>query len=323
MEEREVIIIGGAVAGLTAAIYLSRAKLAPLLLAGEKAGGQLMLTTEVENYPGFPEGVMGPELIERMRKQAEKFGAEIKNLNVTKVDFTGEVKKVWVGEVEYQAKAVIITSGASPRLLKVGEEKLIGRGVSTCAVCDAAFFKGKTVYQVGGGDVAMEDILALRKFTDKVVLIHRGDKLRASKIMQEKVLNEKKVPVMWNTEVVGVKGEGKLEAIRVKNNQTGEEKELQADGLFLAIGHIPETNFLDNQVEVDDHMYVINRMVRDGVDMRKEYLEGFPTMTNVNGVFAAGDVVDIRYRQIATAAGMGCQAALDAEKYLTGNISTW
>jgi len=323
MEKREVIVVGSGPAGYTAAIYLARAQMRPLVLAGEKAGGQLMLTTEVENFPGFSKGIQGPELMMEMRAQAEKFGAEIKNENVTKVDFSGEVKKVWVGEVEYQAKTVILTTGAKARMLGVGEEKLLGRGVSTCATCDAAFFKDKVTYLVGGGDVAMEDALALTKFAKSVTIIHRRDELKASKIMQERVLKEKRVPVMWNTEVLAVSGEQKLEKIKVRNVDSGEEKELEADGLFLAIGHIPDTDFLDSAVETDDHMYVVTRMVKDGVDSRKEMLEGYPTMTSVEGVFAAGDVVDFRYRQAITAAGMGTQAALDVEKYLTGSFASW
>ncbi len=322
-ETRKVIVIGGAVAGCTAAIYLARAQLKPLLLAGEKAGGQLMLTTSVENYPGFPEGIEGPDLVMAIRAQAEKFGAEIKNVDVVKVDFSRELKQVWTGEGLYQAKAVVITSGARPRLLNVGEENFLGKGVSTCATCDAAFYKDKVVYLVGGGDMAMEDVLTLRKFTSKVSLIHRRDSLRASKIMQKKVLEEAGVPVLWNSEVVGVRGGQKLEAIKVKNNKTGDEKELLAEGLFLAVGHLPESNYLKDQVEVDDHGYILTKMLKDGVNLKQEMLTGYLTQTSATGVFAAGDVVDFRYRQAVTAAGMGCQAALDAEKFLTGRASSW
>lgn len=322
-EKRKVIIVGAGPAGYTAAIYLARAQMKPLVLAGEAAGGQLMLTTEVENFPGFSKGIQGPELMMEMRAQAEKFGAEIKNVNVTGVDFSGKVKKVMVGEDVFEAEAVVLTTGARARMLKVGEEKLLGRGVSTCATCDAAFFKGKTTYLVGGGDVAMEDALALRRQTDKVTIIHRRDELRASKIMEKRVLEEAKVPVMWNSEVVGVTGEEKLEAIVVKDLKTGEEKELPADGLFLAIGHVPDSDFLKNAVEVDDHMYIVTQMVKDGVESRKLWIEGYPTQTSVEGVFAAGDVVDFHYRQAVTAAGMGTMAALDVEKYLTGSVSGW
>ncbi len=321
---RNVIVIGGASAGYTAAIYLARATLAPLVLAGESAGGQLMYTTEVENFPGFSKGIKGPDLMVEMRTQAEKFGAEIKNENVTKVDFSGEVKKVWVGETEYQSRAVILALGAASRMLGVGEMRLLGRGVSTCAVCDAAFFKDKTTFVVGGGDAAMEDALALARFTNSVTLIHRNDSFKASKIMQMRVLAEKKIPVIWNSNIVGVRGASILEAIKVRNEKTGEEKELQADGLFLAIGHMPTTDVLKDQVALDDHGYLLIQMTASvPINNQQVWLAGFPTQTNVPGVFGAGDMVDIRYRQAITAAGMGCMAALDAEKFLTGNIQSW
>lgn len=320
---REVIVIGSGPAGYAAAIYLARARLNPLVLAGEKAGGQLMLTTEVENYPGFAKGIQGPELMMEMRAQAEKFGAEIRNENVTKVELGGEFKKVWVGDQLEEAKVVIVTTGARARMLNVGEERLLGRGVSTCATCDAAFFKDKITYLVGGGDVAMEDALALVKFAKRVEIVHRRDEFRASKVMQERVLGEDKVKVRWSSEVVGVKGENRLEGIKIKNVKTGKEEELEADGLFLAIGHIPDTDFLGDAIEVDSHGYVVTRMVRDGVGERREWLEGYPTMSSVEAVFAAGDVVDFRYRQAITAAGMGVQAALDVEKYLTGRLPSW
>ena len=320
---REVIVIGSGPAGYAAAIYLARARLNPLVLAGEKAGGQLMLTTEVENYPGFAKGIQGPELMVEMRTQAEKFGAEIRNENVTKVELGGEFKKVWVGDQLEEAKVVIVTTGARAKMLNVGEERLLGRGVSTCATCDAAFFKDKITYLVGGGDVAMEDALALVKFAKRVEIVHRRDEFRASKVMQERVLGEDKVKVRWSSEVVGVKGESMLEGIKIKDVKTGKEEELEADGLFLAIGHIPDTDFFGDAIEVDSHGYVVTRMVKNGVDERKEWLEGYPTMSSVEGVFAAGDVVDFRYRQAITAAGMGVQAALDVEKYLTGRLPSW
>jgi thioredoxin reductase (NADPH) len=299
---RSVIIIGAGPAGYTAGIYLARAGLKPLILAGEKAGGQLMLTTEVENFPGFPEGILGPKLMENMRKQAEKFGAKIENKNVTKVGLGEDTKRVWVGDVEYKAKAVIVSTGARARMLNVGEEKMLGRGVSTCAVCDAAFFKGKMTYVVGGGDAAMEEVMALKRQTKNVSLIYRGDKLRASKIMQEKALKD--VDVIWNTDVVGVEGEQKLEKIIIKNNKTEEEKELLADGLFLAIGHLPETDLFKGVLKLDEKGFLVTGKT------------DLPTETSVKGVFGAGDVVDFRYRQAITAAGMGCMAALDVEKYL-------
>lgn len=320
-EVRNVIVIGGASAGYTAAIYLARAVLSPLVLAGENAGGQLMFTSEVENFPGFPKGIAGPELMAEMRAQAERFGAEIKNENVTKVDFAGEIKRVWVGETEYQAKAVVLALGAMSRMLGMGEERLLGRGVSTCAVCDAAFFKDKTAFVVGGGDAAMEDVLALARFTDKVTLIHRKGEFKASKIMQERI-KEKNIPVLWETEVIGVAGENKLERIRIKDKAG--EKELPADGLFLAIGHTPATDILKDQVELDSHGYLITKLTSNKTQMNQEiWLNDYPTQTSVIGVFGAGDMVDIRYRQAITAAGMGCMAALDAEKFLTGSISGW
>ena len=337
---RNVIVIGGAPAGYTAAIYLARATLSPLVLAGENAGGQLMFTSEVENYPGFSKGIKGPDLMDEMRKQAERFGAEIKNENVTKVDFAGEIKKVWVNETLYQARAVVLALGASSRMIGAGEEKYYGKGMSTCAVCDAAFYKDKTVFVVGGGDAAMEDALALARFTNKVTIIHRKAEFRASKIMQKRVLEEKKIPVLWETEVVGVGGENKLEVIKLlakpdlasrdKNSKTQNIEEIKADGLFLAIGHTPATDILKGHVELDNHGYLITKLTSPkathlgGQASNQEvWLNGYPTQTSVAGVFGAGDMVDIRYRQAVTAAGMGCMAALDVEKYLTGSISGW
>lgn len=324
MNVRNVIVIGGAPAGYTAAIYLARATLSPLVLAGENAGGQLMFTSEVENYPGFSKGIGGPDLMDEMRKQAERFGAEIKNENVTKVDFAGEIKKVWVGETEYQARSVVLALGASSRMIGVGEEKYYGRGMSTCAVCDAAFYKDKTVFVVGGGDAAMEDALALARFTNKVTIIHRKAEFRASKIMQKRVLEEKKIPVLWETEVVGVGGEDSLKTLKLKNPKTQNIDEVNADGLFLAIGHTPATDILKGQVELDGHGYLITKLTQPTATQlggqasnQEVWLNGYPTQTSVPGVFGAGDMVDIRYRQAITAAGMGCMAALDAEKYLT------
>src|SRR3989344_6576702 len=318
---RNVIIIGGAPAGYTAAIYLSRATLSPLLLAGEKAGGQLMWTTLVENYPGFANGVQGPDLMQQMRDQAIKFGTEVKNEDVTKVDFSGQVKKVWVGETEYLAKTVIISLGASPRMTGAGEERLFGRGVSTCATCDAAFFKGKTVYVVGGGDSAMEDTLTLSMYTNKLTIIHRKDSFKASKIMQDRVLLTKKVPVLWNTELVEVIGETKLEKIKVEDNRTGETKELPAEGLFVAVGHMPNSDLFKGQLELDQMGYIVTNMTTSKPTNNQEvWLHGAPTQTSVPGVFASGDVVDLRYKQAITAAGFGCMAALDAEKFLTGAL---
>jgi len=276
------------------------------------------VTTHVENFPGFKEGILGPELMQEMRRQAERFGAEILDENVTEVDFGGKTKKVWVGEKIYTTKAVVITTGAKARMLKVGEEKLIGRGVSTCAVCDAAFFRGKKTVVVGGGDAALEDALALAKFASEVKLVHRRHELRASKIMQRRVMDEKKIAFVWDSEVVGVAGEGRLEGVKVKNILSGKIENLEVEGLFLAIGHVPTTEICQGKLELDEHGYLVTRMVKSGIDVRLEYLKGYPTMTNVEGVFGAGDVVDFRYRQAITAAAMGTQAALDVEKFLMG-----
>lgn len=324
MEIRDVIIVGAGPAGYTAAIYLGRARLSTLMLAGESAGGQLMNTTEVENFPGFITGVKGPALMENMRSQAERFGAEIKNVNVTKVDLSGKVKKVFVGETEYQSKAVIISTGASAKMLGIGEERLLGRGVSSCAVCDAAFFRDKRVFVVGGGDAAVEDAMALTKFAREVNLVHRRDSLRASKIMQERLLSDPKVKVWWDSEVVGFEGENKLASITIKNVKTGDEKKEDADGLFLAIGHTPASWIFKEQVDTDDHGYILTQVTnKDEKSGHEMWLSGMPSQTNVEGVFACGDVVDFRYRQAITAAGMGCQASLDCEKYLTGSFSSW
>ncbi|MBP6943191.1 MAG: thioredoxin-disulfide reductase [Candidatus Buchananbacteria bacterium] len=314
---KDVIIIGAGPAGYTAAIYTSRARLETQVIAGVQAGGQLMWTTEVENFPGFREGIMGPELVSSMAAQAARFGAEFKQADVSRIDFSGPIKKIWVGDEVLEAKAVIITTGAKARMLGIGEEKLLGRGVGTCAVCDAAFYKGKTVYVVGGGDAAMEDAMALTKFATSVTLINRTDKIRASKIMQEKVLGELKVPVISNSEVIAVNGQFKLETVTLKNNQTGEETILPADGLFLAIGHTPTTELFKDVLELDEHGYLVTGLTSKAQQSSFELLkESYPTQTSIEGVFGAGDVVDFRYRQAITAAGMGCQAALDVEKYL-------
>ena len=309
---RKVVIIGSGPAGYTAGLYLARAELAPLIFAGEQWGGQLMLTTEVENYPGFSDGIMGPKLMEEMRRQAEKFGAEEVDKSVSKVDFSTRPFKVHLGGVpsatpEVLAETIIIATGAEARLLGVpGEDKFMGRGVSTCAVCDAPLYKGKAQGDVvGGGDAAMEEVLALSKFAQKVGLIHRRDSLKASKIMQRKAEEGGKVEFLWNTEVVEIKGDQQARAVVVKSNQTGAVKELALDGIFMAIGHVPATEIFKNQIELDRKGYVVT-----------DKDEAYPTMTSMAGVFAAGDVVDWRYRQAVTAAGMGCMAALDAEKWV-------
>jgi thioredoxin reductase (NADPH) len=286
-----------------------------------------MLTTHVENYPGFPEGVLGPELMVEMREQASRFGAEMIDRFVTGVDFRLRPFGIWVGEEEHRAEAVILATGAKAKLLTIpGESEHMGRGVSTCAVCDAAFYRDKKVYVVGGGDAAMEDTLALTKFTGDITLIHRRGELRASKIMQKRVMedNKDKVTPRWNSEVVEVKGNGQtINSIVVKDLDTGAVEELAADGLFIAIGHVPATGFLGDQVLLDDKGYIVTRMSLSarGVELAGEHLDDgglvkYPTMTNVEGVFAGGDNVDFRYRQAVTAAGMGVQAALDAEWWL-------
>jgi thioredoxin reductase (NADPH) len=329
-EVKNVIIIGSGPAGFAAGLYLGRARLDPLMFCGEESGGQLMLTTEVENYPGFSKGILGPELMSEMRKQAERFGAKCVDKKVTRVDFLKQPFKVWIRgsdkEEEYSTKAVVIATGARARMLNVGEEKLLGRGVSTCAVCDAAFFRDKVTYVVGGGDQAMEDALALSRQVKSVTIIHRRSELRASQIMQKRVLedNKDKVSAMWNSSVVGVKGEQKLEAIIVEDTKTHEKKELQADGLFLAIGHVPETEIFKDQVKVDEKGYLVTHLNGlHGETGENFWHKGYPTRTSVLGVFGAGDVVDFRYQQAVTAAGFGCMAALDVEEYLTGHKQSW
>lgn len=323
MEHVKVAIIGSGPAGYTAALYNSRAQLKPVVFAGEKSGGQLMFTTDVENYPGFAAGKPGPELMTEMRQQAEKFGADIRDQFVTKVDFSARPFKLQIAnKEEITADAVIIATGAEPRMLGIpGEKELLGRGVSVCAVCDAAFFKDKTVYLVGGGDAAMEDVLALTKFAKDVTLVHRRDKFRASKIMQERVLKNDKVKVMYNAEVTEVMGDPMVQKIKIK--QDGQEKEYPTEGFFLAIGHTPTSKLFADQIKLDAQGYVLTRQSasKEGVIMAGEAVVGkellpFPTMTSVEGVFAAGDAVDFRYRQAITAAGMGCAAALDVERWL-------
>ena len=301
----EAVIIGGGPAGYTAGIYLGRGQRSTLMLAGEKAGGQLMLTTGIENFPGSGAGVQGPELMERMRDQAVRFGTEIKNEDVVEVSLEGKIKQVKTSDNIYEAKAIIIATGARAKMIGVGEEVYYGRGMSTCAVCDAAFFKGKRVAVVGGGDAAMEDALALTKFAVSVDLIHRREAFRASKIMQERVLGNNKINVMWNSEVVMVKGEKKIESVVIKNVKSGKELEMKLEGLFLAVGHEPETGLLKGKVELDEKGFLVI-----GKDVN------YPMKTSVEGVFGAGDVADFRYKQAVTAAGMGCQAALDVERYL-------
>ncbi|MDP3983357.1 MAG: thioredoxin-disulfide reductase [bacterium] len=294
----DVVIIGGGPSGLTASIYTSRANLKTLVLAGDKPGGQLMLTTEVDNYPGFPEGIMGPALMSNMRKQAARFGTEIKDEVVTEIDI--KTLKLKTAKEEYEAKAVIIATGADTKWLGVpGEEALIGRGISSCAPCDAFFFKEKQVIVVGGGDSAMEEALVLTKFASAVTIIHRRAAFRASKIMQDKVLTHPKIKVIWNSEVVKVNGEAKVESVLLKID--GKETEMKIDGVFVAVGHIPNTSIFKDKLELDE----------------KGFLKIFPgSKTSVEGVFVSGDVHDHTYKQAITAAGFGCMAAMDAEKWL-------
>ncbi|HTJ26329.1 MAG TPA: thioredoxin-disulfide reductase [Candidatus Limnocylindria bacterium] len=300
----KVVIIGSGPAGLTAAIYAARANLAPIVFAGHMYGGQLMLTTEVENYPGFPEGIMGPDLMEAFRAQAERFGAVIHNVDVTEVEFGGRPFVIRTAEDEYTADAVIVATGASARWLDIpGEARLRGRGVSTCATCDGAFFREKHIVVVGGGDSAMEEAIFLTRFGSKVTLIHRRDSFRASKIMVDRALAHPKIQVIWNTVVEEVLGEDATSALALRNVFNGERSVLSADALFIAIGHDPNTGIFRGQLTLDAAGYIVSE---DGV------------RTNVEGVFVAGDVYDIRYKQAITAAGSGCKAALDVEKYLEG-----
>jgi len=298
----KVAIIGSGPAGLTAAIYAARANLAPLVFAGHMYGGQLMLTTEVENYPGFPEGILGPDLMEQFRVQAERFGSVIHNLDVIAVDFGARPFVLTTDEQTYTADSVIVATGASARWLDVpGEARLRGRGVSTCATCDGAFFREKRIVVVGGGDSAMEEALFLTRFGSRVTVIHRRDSLRASKIMVERALGHPKIDFVWNSVVVEVVGADATSALRLRNQVTGEESLFTTDALFIAIGHDPNTAIFRDQLALDAAGYIVSA---DGV------------RTSVEGVFVAGDVFDVRYKQAITAAGSGCRAAMDVEKYL-------
>jgi thioredoxin reductase (NADPH) len=306
---RQVVIVGSGPAGLTAAIYAARANLNPLVIEGEPSsssdqpGGQLMLTTDVENYPGFPEGIQGPELMMRFRQQAQRFGAEFLTEKATKVDLTSRPFKVYVHDDVYEAQALIVSTGAQSLLLGLDAEKrLMGHGLSTCATCDGFFFRGQHIAVVGGGDSAVEEATFLTRFADKVTLIHRRDTLRASKIMQDRAFANPKIEFLWDTVVTDLVGDERVEGVRVRNVKSGGESTLPVTGVFVAIGHRPNTDLFADLLDRDDDGYLLTR---DG-----------STATNVEGVFACGDVQDRVYRQAITAAGTGCMAAIDAERWL-------
>ncbi|MCP3935972.1 MAG: thioredoxin-disulfide reductase [Actinomycetia bacterium] len=310
---RNTIIIGSGPAGLTAAVYTARANLAPLVIEGEPSstsdqpGGQLMLTTEVENFPGFPEGVMGPELMQNMRAQADRFGAEIRTEKVSRVDFSARPFGIWVGdptaaEPTYRAESIIVSTGAQAVMLDLDRElELIGHGLSTCATCDGFFFRDQEIAVVGGGDSALEEAGFLTRFASKVTIVHRRDELRASKIMRERAFANPKIEFKWNSVVTGYLGDSKLSGVVLEDTVTGETSEMAVTGLFIAIGHTPNTAIFKDQLEMEDNGYLVT---------------GSGTSTNVEGVFACGDVQDQTYRQAVTAAGSGCMAAIDAERWL-------
>ena len=302
---KKVIVIGSGPAGLTAAVYAARANLEPLVFEGSQPGGQLTITTDVENFPGFPDGIMGPELMDHMRKQAVRFGAKCEYKTVTKTDFSESPFKVWVKDEKYTADTIIISTGASARLLGLDSEKeLMGYGVSACATCDGFFFKEKEVMVVGGGDSAAEEAIFLTKFASKVTIIHRRDELRASKIMRERVLNNDSIEIMWNSAVEDIHGtkETGVTGIKVKDTLSGEMRDVNCDGIFMAIGHVPNTGIFKGQIDLDEKGYIST--------------QPDTTNTNVSGVFACGDVQDQVYRQAITAAGTGCMSAIDAERWL-------
>jgi thioredoxin reductase (NADPH) len=302
-ETRNVVIVGSGPAGYTAALYAARANLAPVVLKGLQAGGQLMLTTDVENYPGFADGIMGPELMDQMEKQATRFGAEILPVHVTEVDLRSHPFVVKAGDQGWEARTLIVSTGASARWLDVpGEEALRGRGVSACATCDGFFFRDRELIVVGGGDTAMEEATFLTKFASKVTIVHRRDEFRASKVMQDRALANPKISVIWDSVVDEVLGTDGVTGVRLRNLRTGAFEEVAVDGLFVAIGHDPNTELFRGQLDLDDEGYV---RVQEPL-----------THTSVPGVFAAGDVTDRTYRQAVTAAGQGCKAAIDAERFL-------
>ena len=298
-----VIIIGSGPAGLTAAIYNARALLKPFMIEGEEVGGQLMTTTDVENFPGFAHGIMGPELMGVMKQQAERFGTRFLSRNVTKVDFSSRPFKVWVGDELFQSRSVIISTGASAKYLGLeSERKFLGRGVSACATCDGAFFRNQEVVIVGGGDTAMEEATFLTRFASKVYIVHRRDSFRASKIMVDKALNNPKIEVLWNSAIEDIMGDKVVEAVKIKNLEKNEVYEKKIQGVFIAIGHKPNTDLFKGQLEMNEVGYLATKKGT--------------TYTSVEGVFAAGDVADHVYRQAITAAGTGCMAAIDSERWL-------
>jgi thioredoxin reductase (NADPH) len=302
VEERNVVILGSGPAGLTAALYAARANLKPLVLKGIDAGGQLMLTTEVENYPGFPDAVLGPELMEKFEKQAARFDAELLHQEATRVDLSSRPFGVWSGDEEWRARSLIIATGARAKMLGLeSERRLLGHGVSTCATCDGFFFRGQELLVVGGGDSAIEEALFLTRFATKVTVIHRRDQLRASKIMQDRAFAHAKIDFLWDSVVEEIIGDGQVAGARVRNVKTDEVRDFSAGGVFVAIGHSPNTALFEGQIDTQNGYIVVREPT---------------TQTSVDGVFAAGDVVDFIYRQAITAAGMGCQAAIDAERFL-------
>jgi thioredoxin reductase (NADPH) len=302
-EIRNLIVVGSGPAGYTAAVYAARAQLEPLVFEGTQFGGALMTTTEVENFPGFRDGIMGPDLMEEMRKQAERFGAELRAEDVESVELTGDVKYVTANGKRYAARAVILAMGAAARYLNVpGEQELLGRGVSACATCDGFFFRDHDIVVAGGGDSAMEEATFLTKFAKSVTVVHRRDEFRASKIMIERARANEKIKWKLNSQITGVLGDGKVEGLKLKDTKDGSESTLDVSGFFVAIGHDPRSELVRGQVDVDEDGYVLT--------------QGRTSYTNLDGVFAAGDLVDRTYRQAITAAGSGCSAAIDAERWL-------
>ncbi len=314
MQEKiwDVAIIGSGPSGLTAGIYTTRGALSTIIVGGDSWGGQLMLTTEVDNFPGFPEGIMGPELMEKMKAQAIRFGAEFVQNNVTSVDFSSSPFKLSVNNSILQAKSVIIATGAETKWLGVkGEKELIGRGISSCAPCDAPFFKEKYVLVIGGGDSAMEEALVLTKYASKVSIVHRKSEFKASKAMQEKVFANEKINVIWDSEVIEVVGDQKLDSVKIKNNKDNSETEIKVDGMFVAIGHNPTSALFKGLIDTDEKGYIIPSTKYKVLSTK------YSTMTNIEGVFVSGDIHDHTYKQAITAAGFGCMAGMEAVEFLS------